>query len=73
MGKELLSAAANAWFQGFVGLIGKRESFPMLIDNGFLIKPGHKNVVALSVTKVTADETIRDKYYKPNLAVIQLP
>ena len=54
-------------------MIGKRESFPMLIDNGFLIKPGHKNVVALSVTKVAADETIRDQYYKPNLAVIQLP
>jgi hypothetical protein len=34
-------------------------SFPLTLNNGFHIRPGHKNVVSLSMTKISADERIR--------------
>jgi hypothetical protein len=44
---------------GFNTLIAPRSDFPLTFQKGFEVKPGHKNLIALTATKITADENIR--------------
>ena len=47
-------------FWGFTGLIHESGSYPLISQNGFLIRPGHNNFIALSATKIDADESLRN-------------
>jgi hypothetical protein len=40
----LADGSVDSDFEGFVGFIGKRDSFPSTIDSGFQIRPGKENV-----------------------------
>ena len=55
----LSEGSVDSDYEGFIGLVGNRESFPQSYDHGFNIRPGHQNVVALTVTKITAQPSIR--------------
>ena len=46
-------------FQGFTGLIDSSGSYPLISQNGFQIRSGHNNIVALSATKVDATDSLR--------------
>ena len=46
-------------FEGFLGYIDKKGSFSQAKSKGFQITPGHRNMVALSATRIDADEAIR--------------
>ena len=45
--------------EGFVGLVHPKEAFPFTMLEGFKIRPGHLNIVALSGSSVDADISIR--------------
>ena len=45
--------------QGFIGLITQGGNFPQVNVGGFDIKPGHKNVVGLTGTMISADIALR--------------
>ena len=46
-------------YMSFTGLISNRESFPLMRQAGFGIKPGHHNKIILSGMQVDADENMR--------------
>jgi len=47
-------------FNGFMGLISTSSSFPLMIQQGFEIRAGQNNIIALSSTQIHADENLRD-------------
>ena len=47
-------------FNGFMGLISPTSSFPLMIQQGFEIRAGQNNIIALSSTQINADERLRD-------------
>ena len=53
------SASVDSDFQGFTGLIDRIGSYPLMLQNGFQIKIGHNNMIALSATQIDADESLR--------------
>ena len=55
----LASGSVVTDFQGFVGLIHNRDSFPMVSKLGFQIRPGSNNLVALSAIQIGAKDGIR--------------
>ena len=58
---DMLSASSlDLDTQGFVGLISQTGSFPQVNLGGFDIKPGYKNTVALTATKITADDDLQE-------------
>jgi hypothetical protein len=54
---EALSITSD--IAGFNTLIAPRSDFPLTFQKGFEVKPGHKNLIALTATKITASEDIR--------------
>ena len=57
---DILSASSiDEDNQGFAGLITQGGNFPQRNFGGFEIKPGHKNIVALSATIINADNTLQ--------------
>jgi hypothetical protein len=46
-------------YKGFTGLIAPSGSFPFTIQDGFEIRPGHKNIIALTGSRVDADDSLR--------------
>jgi hypothetical protein len=44
---------------GFNTLIAPSGDFPLTFQKGFEVKVGHKNIIALTATKIDADEGIR--------------
>jgi len=55
----LTRGSVDSDFQGFIGLVHNRGSFPLVSRYGFQIKPGSNNLVALSAVMVNASENIR--------------
>ena len=53
------SGSVDSDFEGFTGYIGGNASFPLLSQGGFEIRPGHNNLVALSASKIDAEEELR--------------
>ena len=47
-------------FNGFYGLVHPSGSFPIMSLEGFEIKPGHRNAVSISGTRIYADENLKD-------------
>ncbi len=47
-------------FDGFMGLISSPSSFPLLIQQGFEIRAGQTNIVALTSTQIEAQDSLRD-------------
>ena len=45
--------------QGFVGLVTQGGNFPQISVGGFEIKPGHKNIVALSATVINSGQELQ--------------
>jgi hypothetical protein len=43
---------------GFNALISPRTDFPLTFQRGFEVKAGHKNLIALTATKIDADDSI---------------
>ena len=57
---DLLAAGSiDSDFEGFLGYIGGNSSFPLLSQGGFEILPGHNNIIALSGSKIDAEEDLR--------------
>ena len=52
--------SVNSDYKGFLGLISPSGSFPFTLQESFEIRPGHKNVVALTGARVDADDGLRD-------------
>ena len=47
-------------FDGFYAIIYSIDKYPTVAKTTVLIRAGHNNFVAMGVTKVSADEGIRD-------------
>ena len=56
---KLASGSVDGDFQGFTGLIHSSESFPLVSEYGFQIRPGSNNLVAMSAVKIEANQNIR--------------
>ena len=54
------SASVDSDFQGFTGLIDRTGSYPLMLQNGFQIKTGHNNMIALSATEIDATDELRN-------------
>jgi len=58
---DLVGGAAVGWdYQSFVAVVSEKGSYPLTHQDGIQIKPGHYNFVALSATKISSDDAIRD-------------
>jgi hypothetical protein len=53
------SLSINSDIAGFNALIAPTSDFPLTFQKGFEVKAGHKNLIALSATKIDADDGIR--------------
>jgi hypothetical protein len=53
------SASVDSDFEGFTGLIDRIGSYPLMLQNGFQIKTGHNNMIALSATEIDATDDLR--------------
>ncbi len=47
-------------FQGFLGVVNNRESYPLTSLKNIRIRPGHDNLVSLEAVDVVADQNIKD-------------
>ena len=57
---DLVSAGSvNNDIQGFMVTVESKENYPLTKYEGFLVKPGHVNIVALSATRISATERLR--------------
>jgi hypothetical protein len=56
----IATGSSESDFQGFTGLIDSSGSYPLMLQNGFQIKAGHNNIVALTATKVDATDNLKD-------------
>ncbi len=54
------ASSVNSDFKGFIGLVSPSGSFPFTIQEGFEIRPGHNNIIALTGSKIDADDTLKD-------------
>ena len=50
----------NTDIAGFNAVIAPTSDFPLTSQKGFEVKAGHKNLIALSATKIDADDGIRN-------------
>ncbi len=46
-------------YKGFIGLVSPSGSFPFTLQEGFEIKPGHNNIVALTGSRIDAEDTLK--------------
>ena len=53
------SSSVESDFQGFTGLIDRIGSYPLMLQNGFQIRTGHNNMIALSATQIDATDDLR--------------
>jgi amiloride-sensitive sodium channel len=56
---KIESMSISSDIQGFSALIAPRTDFPLTFQKGFEVRPGHKNLIALSATKIDSDDGIR--------------
>jgi hypothetical protein len=56
---QIDSSSVDSDYEGFVGLVHPKGSFPFTMIEGFKIRPGHLNIIALSGTSVDAVDDIR--------------
>ena len=56
----LSPGSVDSDYVGFLGLISPRGSFPLINEEGFEIRPGHNNIVALSGSRIDANEDLRN-------------
>jgi len=54
------AGSVDSDYEGFSGLISSSQSFPYTAQEGFVIKPGHDNIIALTGTEIKAEDTLRD-------------
>ena len=54
------AGSVDSDYEGFTGLISSSQSFPYTAQEGFVIKPGHNNIIALTGTEIKADDTLRE-------------
>ena len=47
-------------FDGFVAMVGKRNSYPLIDQEPIIIRPGHVNFVAISSRSIKSNDGIRD-------------
>jgi len=57
---QFITTSQKNDFDGFVGMIHPRGSFPMTSFEGFEIKPGHLNSISVTGTMVEADDSMKD-------------
>jgi len=57
---QLSSSTVFTDFEGFRVLIFSKNDFPLVQEKGFEVKPGHKNLVAMTALNLDADDAIRD-------------
>ncbi len=55
----LEDGSVDSDFWGFTGIIHDSGSYPLISQNGFQIRPGHNNLVAMGATRLDADESLR--------------
>ena len=60
-GDKLLSGSVVDSFRGFSVVVDEKQNFPFTTKNGFLIKSGLANDVAISATRFDADKVIKKK------------
>jgi hypothetical protein len=53
------AGSVDSDYKGFLGLITPSGSFPFTLQDGFEIKPGHNNIIALTGSRVDADDSLR--------------
>jgi hypothetical protein len=69
---DILSASSiDEDKHGFVGLITQGGKFPQINAGGFDIKPGHKNVVGLTATMISADDALQNMNPKSHYCSFQ--
>ena len=54
------SGSVDSDYKGFTGLIAPSGTFPFTIQESFVILPGHNNIIALSGSRVDADDSLRN-------------
>lgn len=52
--------SVNSDYKGFIGLVSPSGSFPFTLQESFDIRPGHKNIIALTGARIDADDGLRD-------------
>ena len=57
---QLEAYSIDSDFQGYTALVTNHGEFPLTYLKGFDVRPGHRNLIALSATKIDADDDIRD-------------
>jgi len=45
-------------FEGFMSIVNSRSMFPSLFEKGFVVRPGHENLVAMGAISTKADPDI---------------
>jgi hypothetical protein len=55
----LVPGTFNEDFHGFTAIIQSSGSFPLMSQGGLLIRPGNKNIITLTSTKIDANYNIR--------------
>ena len=56
----LAPGSIDSDFDGFVGVIGPRGSFPLMGIEGFEIRPGYNNIITMHGSRVNADPDLRN-------------
>ena len=56
---ELDRGTVSADNQGFTAVVTDSGSYPLTLQEGFPLKPGHYNLIGLSATKISADDSIK--------------
>ena len=53
-------------FDGFYGVIDSKDQYPMTSRKSILLRPGHKNLVSMTATKITSKDINHIEPYKRN-------
>ena len=56
---ELYRGTVNGDHLGFTAVVTDSGSYPLTLQEGFPLKPGHFNMIGLSATKISADVSIK--------------
>ena len=56
---QFATASVDSDFEGFMGLINPSGSFAMMSLEGFQIKPGHLNAVAITASMIDAEDDMK--------------
>ena len=54
------AGSVDSDYKGFIGLVSPSGSFPFTMQEGFEIRPGHNNIIALTGSKIDADDSLKD-------------